>query len=449
MKVAVIGSGYVGLVSAVGLGLRGHDVLAIDIDKQKAGAILRGIVPFHEPGVSEALKVCLLGENLKVSTSLEEAAGCEVILICVQTPSKNDGSINLEILKAACLQLASIFAKIPKNRTVVVRSTIIPGTTENLITPLFLNNGDLSNYTDIAFNPEFLSEGSALKDFLKPDRIVVGTNSPKAAKELTKLYQPFNSPIIVTTPSTAEMAKYTSNVLLATLISFSNEIAKLCERTAQSDVEDVLRIIHQDRRFSIADINGSGKIGILSYLKAGCGFGGSCLPKDLSALISYAHSLQEKVPLLEAVEKVNKNQSARIVKLTSNTLGGLNKRKVAVLGAAFKGGTDDLRESPGLKIANELLREKAQVVIYDPLVKAKALKIYLDKRIKIADNLFSALGSVDACVIASNSPEFLSLRKLNGKLNGSLKIIDGRRILNETALGQQDYYAIGRALRQR
>ncbi len=435
MEVAVIGCGYVGLISAVGLALRGHNVLAVDIDKEKVEKISKCIVPFYEPGVSEGLKVCLLGENLKVSASLEEVADYEIIFICVQTPPQADGSIDLKILKSACLELKSVFAKTPKNRTVVVRSTVIPGTTEKLITPIFQDN------TDIVFSPEFLREGSALKDFLRADRIVIGTHSPSAASVLTKLYEPFNSPIITTTPSTAEMAKYTSNALLSTLISFSNEIAKLCESTPNTDAEDVLKILHLDRRF-YTSLNSGNPPDILSYLKAGCGFGGSCLPKDLSALISYAHSLKEKVPLLEGVESTNKNQSIRIVKLASNVLGGLKKRKVVVLGAAFKGGTDDLRQSPGLKIVDELLLEKAQVIIYDPLVSGEALKEYKDKGVKIAPSLSSATNGADACIITTNAPEF---QGLSGILkNHHLVVIDGRRTLSIPEDYKDSYIAVGR-----
>lgn len=442
MKVGIIGCGYVGLINAVGLALRGHDVLGVDIDKMRVEKISQGIVPFHEPGVSEGLKVCLLGENLKVSTSMEEVGDCEVVLICVQTSPQADGSIDLKVLKSASLELASVFTKIPpKNRTVVVRSTVIPGTTEKFVTPIFRDKKELSTYTNVAFSPEFLREGSALKDFLRADRIVIGTHSPQAAAVLTKLYEPFNSPIIITTPSTAEMAKYTSNTLLSTLISFSNEIAKLCEKTPDTDVEDVLKILHLDHRF-YSDSNDKTPPNILSYLKAGCGFGGSCLPKDLSALISYAHSLKEKVPLLEAVESINKNQSLRIVKLASSVLGGLKKRKVAVLGAAFKGGTDDLRESPGLKIVDELLREKAQVIIYDPLVSGEILKGYKDRGVKIASSLSSATDGADACIIATNAPEF---QGLNGMLkNRHPVIIDGRRVLSIPESYSGRYMAVGR-----
>ncbi len=442
MKVAVLGSGYVGLVSAVGLGLRGHEVLAIDIDPARVEQIKKGVVPFYEPGLTEGLKVCLLSENLKVTDNIEEVLDYEIVLICVQTPPQSNGAIDLSILEKASKQLASVFAKNPKERVVVVRSTIIPGTTENFVTPIF--ESETSSKTGIAFNPEFLREGSALKDFLKPDRIVIGTTFDKAKLTLTKLYAPFDAPIIITTPQTAEISKYTSNTLLATLISFSNQIARIAEKTPNTDVEDVMDILHLDRRFSV--YGADGKAGIISYLKAGCGFGGSCLPKDLSALITYAHLVKEEVPLLEAVEEINKKQPARVVKMVKETLGGFNKQKIAVLGVAFKGGTDDLRESPGLAIVNELLKEKVKVVIFDPLVPKQALKNYFKKEVEIADTLLLALGNANVCVVTTDAPEFAQLNKLNGI---NLKVVDGRRILKPQGNLEGRYFAVGRAYKGR
>lgn len=446
MKVAVLGSGYVGLVSAVGLGLRGHEVLAVDIDPARVEQIKNGAVPFHEPGLAEGLKVCLIGENLKVTDSIEKIADYEIVLICVQTPPRSNGAIDLRIFERASVQLAAVFEKNPKERIVVIRSTVIPGTTENFVTPLFQSENPLVR-TEIAFNPEFLREGFALKDFLRPDRIVIGTNSTKVKEVLSKLYEPFNTPVIITTPSTAEMVKYTSNTLLATLISFSNQIARIAEKTPNTDVEDILNIVHLDRRFSISNADSDGKVTIVSYLKAGCGFGGSCLPKDLSALINYAHSIKEKAPLLEAVAEINKSQPARVVEMAKDAVGGFNKHKVAVLGVAFKGGTDDLRDSPGLAIVNELLKEKAKIVIFDPLVNKQALRRHIEKGVVVASSFLQALEGVNVCIVASNAPEFTQLNKLNG-FSKNLKIIDGRRFLKPQVNGKGNYFAVGRSLQK-
>lgn len=439
MKVGVIGCGYVGLITAVGLASKGHKVVAIDIDPPRVEKIKMGIVPFHEPGVNEALKSCLKHGNLVISSKMDDVSKCKVVLVCVQTPPKSDGAINLQILEAAIRALTAVFAQNPILRTVVIKSTVIPGTTDQFVAPIFQK---VATKTHIAFNPEFLREGSAWDDFINPDRIVIGTHSAYASKQLKQLYRLFHAPIIVTTSSTAELAKYASNTFLATLISFSNEIARICEMTPDTDVEDVLGIVHKDRRFIIA--SGKSTPGVLSYLKAGCGFGGSCFPKDLSALIAYANSLGEEARLLRAVEVINVGQSIRVVNMASDALGDLNKRRIAVLGIAFKGGTDDLRESPGLRIVDELLKRKASVIIYDPLVDAANLKSYHDRGVKIAKTLKDILKAADGCIIASNAPEFIKLKELKNTRKGII-IVDGRRILKVPKESKQKYFAVGLA----
>lgn len=438
MKVSVIGCGYVGLVTALGLATKGHKVIAIDIDPTRVARIAKGIVPFHEPGVAQALKKNIKSGNLQISGNLEDISDCAVVLVCVQTPPKPSGAINLEILKKAVRSLALVFARSPLTRTVVIRSTVIPGTTDKVVTPIFKK---IAKKTYITFNPEFLREGSAMKDFLNPDRIVIGTHSKEAGKILRHLYEPFSAPIIITTPATAELSKYASNIVLATLISFSNEIARICEHTFDADVEDVLNIVHQDRRFRSSP-GEVAAVGIVSYLKAGCGFGGSCFPKDLSAFIAYARSRGEEPKLLKAVEVINSGQTIRLVNMVSEALGGLDKRAVTVLGAAFKGGTDDLRESPGLRIVDELLKRKANVTVYDPLVDVANLKSYKDKGVVIALNMRIAIGKAEALIIASNAPEFRKLNHLK-YYDKKTAIVDGRRILKVSKSSKEKYFAVG------
>lgn len=438
MKVAIIGSGYVGLVTGVGLAVKGHRVIAVDIDQTRVARIAKGVVPFHEPGVAEALKKYLKAGNLQITSKLDDIVDSEVVLVCVQTPPKKSGAINLGILKKAVRSLATLFSKTPIMRTVVIRSTVIPGTTDKVVTPIFKK---VAEKTHIAFNPEFLREGSAMADFLNPDRIVIGTHSKEASKILRKLFILFKAPIIVTTPSTAELSKYTSNIVLATLISFSNEIARICEHSFDADIEDVLNIVHQDRRFK-SSVDGATAIGIVSYLKAGCGFGGSCFPKDLSAFIAYASSIGEEPRLLKAVEEVNAGQSTRLVNQISKILNGLDKRVITVLGAAFKGGTDDLRQSPGLHIVDELLKRNALVTIYDPLVAAINLKNYQDRGVTIAPNMKNAVRKAEVLIITSNAPEFHKLNQLN-YYNKKAIIVDGRRILKVPKDSKKKYYAVG------
>lgn len=441
MKVAVVGCGYVGLMTAVGLSSKGHQVLAVDIDPLRIEQIRQGIVPFYEPGMAKALRTCLKRGDLQVSNLLDDVVDYEVILICVQTPPKKNGAINLKILEKAAKSLASVFAQNPMKRTVVIRSTVIPGTTDKFATPIFQA---VSAKTHIAFNPEFLREGSAFDDFVNPDRIVIGTHSAYAGKQLKRLYTPFSAPVIVTTPTTAELAKYASNTFLTTLISFSNEIARLCEHTEDTDVEDVLNIVHHDRRFTPVS-NSKARLGLLSYLKAGCGFGGSCFPKDLSALIAFAKSKGVRPHLLKAVAIINTSQPIRLVKMVSEILGNLTKRNITVLGVAFKGGTDDLRESPGLRIVDELLKRGANITIYDPLVREGNLTSYSDQGVIIAPTLKSAVEGADICIIASNASEFKKLKVFKQPSKKKTIIVDGRRILKipKSSEAMIDYYAIG------
>lgn len=442
MKIGVIGCGFVGLITAVGFASKGNEVTAIDIDRERISKIKNGIVPFHEVGVEKLLKSSLKKGNLKLFNSVKDLIDCEVIFICVQTPPKLNGAINLKILKKAAESLASQLKKGNESRVIVVRSTVVPGTIENTVMPIFRR----INNVEVIFNPEFLREGTALSDFLNPDRIVIGTKSIRAGKIISKLYKSFNAPIIITTSQTAELSKYASNVLLATLISFSNEIARICENTPNTDVEDVLGITHLDRRFKVA--RDKSKAEIISYLKAGCGFGGSCLPKDLSALISYARLINENTPLLKSVATINKYQPNHLVDMASEAGNGLENKNVTVLGLAFKGGTDDLRESPGLKIINELIKRKANIKVYDPLVDTSKIKnnpgLFFGvkaKNIIVASSIKEAVEICDICIITTNAPEFKSIGKYLRR--GKTIIIDGRRIMKVSKRSNKNYYAIG------
>jgi nucleotide sugar dehydrogenase len=426
MRVAVVGCGYVGLVSGAGLASVGHDVVGIEVDPGRRERIAAGSAPFHEPGLPELLE----GGALKVSGELRDAADADVVLLAVQTPPVADGSIDLQFLKSAAAELAEAFAEDPQRRRVVaVRSTVIPGTAEGVLSPI------LGPQVAVASNPEFLREGSAVKDFLHPDRIVVGCDDPGAREVLAELYRPFEAPLVFTSPATAELAKYTSNAFLATLVSFSNEIAHISESLPGVDVEDVLGIIHADRRLSAGGVRPE----ILSYLKAGCGYGGSCLPKDLSALIAAGEAHGQPMPLLRAVREVNEGQAARVAAAAGEALGGLEGRTVAVLGVAFKAGTDDLRESPGLRIVDELLEQGSTVRVYDPLVKAAALDAYA---VEVAPSLPEAIAGAEACILATNDAELAQVTEL---AENGLVVVDGRRAIDAATMPNGNFVAVGRA----
>lgn len=444
MRVAVVGCGYVGLISGVGLASLGHQVTGIEISQERLTQIAAGRPPFYEPGLDEQLRSGLDAGTFSVSADLRSARAADVVLLCVQTPPRPDGAIDLQFLEEAARKLAAVFAEDQRRRVVVVRSTVVPGTTDTVVRP-YLAAGQGSAYpTGVAANPEFLREGSAVADFSHPDRIVVGTHDAWVADWLTEMYAPLGAPVLRTTPATAELAKYTSNALLATLISFSNEIARLCESTPGVDVRDVLGIVHRDHRLSPTVGEQIISPGILSYLKAGCGFGGSCLPKDLSALISYGRARGHELALLRAVESINQTQPERIRGVIERALGGLTGRPVAVLGVAFKAGTDDLRESPGLKLVDLFLERGAAVTVYDPLVDRNALGRYVERGVRVATGIEDALDGADACVVATDAKEFRVPKALtDGHTEHQPLIFDGRGILQPEEFPNGTYYAVG------
>jgi UDPglucose 6-dehydrogenase len=444
MRVAVVGCGYVGLVSGVGLATVGHHVVGIEQDPARRARIAAGRAPFHEPGVPEALEKALDDGSFAVTGDLGEALDADIVLLCVQTPPRDDGAIDLSVLRQASSDLAALpLDDGERRRVLAVRSTVVPGTVETVVAGELFGDGRLfSDTLAVASNPEFLREGSALQDLLEADRVLVGCEAPWAREMLGELYGPFGAPIMTTPIATAELTKYASNALLATLVSFSNEIARLAEATPGVDVEDVFSVLHLDRRLR-PTVNGEPVTpGILSYLRAGCGFGGSCLPKDVSALSAYGHSVDQPTPVLDAVLEVNRDQPVHLVELAEEATGGLEGRTVAVLGLAFKGGTDDLRASPGLLVVDELLRRGCDVVVHDPLVAAAALTAHTAQGVRVAATVDEALAGSVAALITTNAEEYRDLGHAVGP-DGPV-VVDGRRIVDPAGVPTR-YSAIGLA----
>jgi UDPglucose 6-dehydrogenase len=434
VKVAVVGCGYVGLVTAVGLASVGHDVLAVDVDVDRLAALERGKAPFFEPGLDDALAAAIADGRFRVSASLADTADSEVVLLCVQTPPTPSGSVELGFVRAAAEVLAEVFAAgDERQRVVAIRSTVPPGTNDDLASLLARDDA-----TAVVSNPEFLQEGTALEDFVHADRVVLGVREPWARDAMSRLYAPLGAPVVVTSPAAAELAKYASNAFLATLVSFSNEMARLCEATPGVDVEDVLGILHRDRRLRAPD-GGSAPASIVSYVKAGCGYGGSCLPKDMAALIAYGRAVGEPLELLSAVVGVNDGQAARLVEIAERELGSLVGRRIAVLGAAFKAGTDDLRDSQGLRVVARLVERGALPVVFDPLVSAERLRAALPESAEAAATLEATLEDVEACLVTTIAPEFRALQTMER----IPLVIDGRRDLSPERLARQGYAALG------
>jgi UDPglucose 6-dehydrogenase/GDP-mannose 6-dehydrogenase len=406
-RIAVVGTGYVGLVTGVCLASRGHFVRCVDAVSERVEAVTNCRAPFYEPGLADLLKAERAGGRLSATADLDGAvASSEITFITVGSPENQEG-IELSYVRDAARQVGAALRRVPDYHVVAVKSTVVPGTTEWLIRQeLEENSGSRAGEFGLCMNPEFLREGCAIDDFLAPDRVVIGQWDERSGQTLAEVYQPFDCPKIFTTLANAEMMKYTSNALLATLISFSNEIAALCEATPHTDVAAVLQGVKLDRRLSPVVDGQRIAPGILSFLWAGCGFGGSCLPKDVNALRAFARKRNLSPHLLDAVMEVNATRPAALVRLAERAIGCLRGAKVAVLGLAFKAGTDDLRESTALAAVKLLIDRGAIISAYDPIVKALPRMAGFDNLMSISATPDEALSGADAALITMASPAF-------------------------------------------
>ena len=443
MKIAVVGSGYVGLVSAACLAQRGHRVACIDKNPCVVDAINNKKTPIFEKGLSALLKRHV-GKRLNAFLSLEQVEEqFDAIMICVGTPCK-DGSIDLEYVRLACVDTGQYLKQNNHYCVVTVKSTVLPKTTEGLARLLEVTSRKKCGRDfGLCMNPEFLKEGSAVLDFMNPDRIVIGGIDKKSISVLKKIYAGFRAPIIEANLRTAEMIKYASNSLLATLISFSNEIANICYYTGCLDIQEVMQAVHLDGRLNPVRNEKRINPAILDYLKAGCGFGGSCFPKDMTALTAFSRSLDYRPNLLESVIRVNLGQPLKVISILKSVYPSLEGLKIALLGLAFKPETDDVRESPALVIASELIKLGALVSSYDPIVKSSSLRD-INKEMVFCASWEKALKGADAVIITTKWDEFhqISQDKLK-KLMKKPVLIDTRRMFDKKAFSGICYYGIG------
>ena len=447
MNVAIVGSGYVGLVTGACLAESGHSVRNIDMDPAKVARIAQGQSPIHEPGLS-ALLTRNAGRRLTATTNLPEAvADAQLVMICVGTPF--DGvRKDLTQVKAAARGIGqALQGRHGAAPTVVVKSTVPPGTTDDVVTPLLEaeSGGKAGEDFGVGMNPEFLREGQAVEDFMNPDRLVFGAGDGLAAEALEELYAAFpDTHRVRVTNRTAETVKYASNALFATLISFSNEIGRLCSKMEGVDVVDVLRGVHLDRRLSPILEDGSRLTpGVATYLEAGCGYGGSCFPKDVRGLVAHGREAGVEMRLLDAVTRTNDRQPAELVRLLRERIPSLADLEVAVLGLDFKPGTDDMRESPAIPIIHELLAEGAFVRAYDPAARDQARAHFAGGRIRVVDTLNEALTDVEAVLLVTGWPEFQRLPEHLAARDEAPLVVDGRRMFDPTSLPR--YEGIGLA----
>jgi UDPglucose 6-dehydrogenase len=433
MKLCVIGTGYVGLVAGTCFAESGNDVVCVDNVAAKIESLRRGVVPIYEPGLEELIRRNVDEGRLVFTTDLADAVRrSHVCFIAVGTPSGDDGSADLGAVMAVAREIARVM---DGYRIVVTKSTVPIGTSERV-------RAEMAAVTkqafDVVSNPEFLKEGAAIDDFMKPDRVVIGASSTKAIECMRQLYEPFvrtGNPILVMDNPSAEMTKYAANALLATRISFMNEIANLCERVG-ADVDHVRRGISYDRRIGH------------HFLFPGVGYGGSCFPKDVKAVIHTAHEHGMEFPLLNAVEDVNEAQKRRLVeKVTAEFGESLKGKRFAVWGLAFKPRTDDMREAPSIAIVEGLLARGAELMVHDPEAMGEA-RHYFGDRVTYHRMNYDALEGADALLIVTEwnefrRPDFPRMKRL---LRRPI-IFDGRNLYEPEVMREHGftYYPIGRA----
>jgi UDPglucose 6-dehydrogenase len=443
MNVSIIGTGYVGLVSGVCLAEAGHDVVCVDVDAGKVARILEGVPPIFEEGLQDLLHRNL-GRRFTATVDLHRAVlGSEVSLIAVGTPF--DGShIDLSYVEGAAREIGRALRDRDGYHVVTVKSTVVPGTTDTLVRGVLedASGKRAGTHFGLAMNPEFLTEGQAVRDFLEPDRIVLGAIDGRTLEALDALYAPFPAaPRIRTNLRTAEMVKYASNALLATAISFSNEVANLCAAIGGVDVVDVLEGVHASSYLTVACPDGHrARAPIASFLGAGCGFGGSCLPKDVKALVAHGERTGTAMPLLRAVLTVNEAQPGQILRLLERHFRWLSGLRVGVLGLAFKPDTDDVRESPAIGVIRMLLARNASVKAYDPVAVPEARKV-LDGDVRYAATLDDCLEGVDAVVLLTRWREFEPVPARLAALKEPPLLVDGRRQLDKRMVAR--YAGIG------
>lgn len=439
MRVSIFGTGYVGLVTGACLAHSGHNVTCVDVDAAKVQRLLKGEIPIFEPGLESIVINSVKEGRLHFTTDAKDAIEfAEIIFIAVGTPPDEDGAADLRyVLQVA----ASVGEHINDYRLVINKSTVPVGSADRVkakITEVLQNRG-ASIAFDVASNPEFLKEGAAVNDFLKPDRIVVGCESPRVEKLMRELYAPFNrnhDKLMFMDVRSAELTKYAANAMLATKISFMNEISRVAEKLG-ADIELVRKGIGSDPRIGY------------QFIYPGCGYGGSCFPKDVKALVRTARGVGEPASLLQAVEDVNDSQKHVLVAKIKQHFGEqLQGKTIAVWGLAFKPNTDDMREAPSRVLMEELWDLGVKVVAYDPEAMEETRRIYGERdKLVFADNAYAALEGADALVVCTEWQAFRSpdWKQVASKLNQKV-VFDGRNLYQPSWLTERgfDYYSIGR-----
>tara|TARA_Y100000590_G_scaffold9367_1_gene11530 strand:+ start:807 stop:2120 length:1314 start_codon:yes stop_codon:yes gene_type:complete len=432
MKIGIVGLGFVGLSLTSVLASKGFNVVGIDVNKEKCSQISKGIPPFFEPDLEKTLRNGLR-KKLEIKSDFSVIHDCDLIFVTVGTPQNRTGAIDLSIIKKAIASIGNNIKVSKKQQTILIKSTVVPGTVKDIILPILEKNSKKKAGRDFGLisNPEFLQESTAIKDTKFPHAVVLGGYKTKFMKKVqeffTKLHP--NSPIIITNHQTAEMIKYANNSFLATKISFINQLSNICQNIPGANIDDIAKTIGLDPR-----------IGRL-FLNAGPGYGGSCLPKDMKALINFADRIGVKPSFLNEVEKTNQKQITNMISLLERKMGSINRKKITILGTAFKPETDDIRDSISIKLIKKLIEKGARIIVHDPKAIENTKKIFLNK-IEYSESIINALTNSQCAIIMTQWKEYSkinnnTIRRMNKKL-----IIDSRRILADKNI-DADYQAIG------
>ena len=431
MEIAIIGSGYVGLVTGTCFAEVGHDVICVDNDERKVKALQSGTIPIYEPGLEDLVHRNVAARRLRFTTSIEDGVDhSQIVFIAVPTPPQSDGSVDLTYIERVAREIASVL----KSYRVIVDKSTVPVKTGEKVADTIRRYNKTGAEFDVVSNPEFLREGCAVDDLMHPDRIVIGANSDRALALMRKIYEPFMAPVMVTDINSAELIKHAANSFLALKISYINAVSAICEASG-ADVEKVADGIGADKRIG------------RSFLNAGLGYGGSCFPKDIAAFIAISEQLGTPFNLLKEVQRINDNQRDRFVKKLRQTLWVLKEKRLAVWGLTFKPDTDDVRSSVAIELVNDLSREGAHIFAYDPkgIPKVRDLKLCPDA--VLVSSPLEAVRDAEALIIATEWSEFENVDFSEVKrLMHTPLIFDGRNLLDPNTMrdfGFQ-YHGIGR-----
>src|ERR1700730_661781 len=432
MNIAIVGSGYVGLVTGACFADVGHHVICVDNDQRKIEMLRTGQIPIYEPGLKEVIHRNISSHRLRFTRDIKDGVdNSQIIFIAVPTPPQSDGSVDLSYIEQVAREIAGVLTEY---RVIVDKSTV-PVKTGEKVADTIRRYSKVAASLDVESNPEFLREGSAVADLMNPDRIVIGSNSDRALALMKKVYEPFMAPIMVTDVKSAEVIKHAANSFLALKISYINAISAICEASG-ADVEKVADGIGADKRIG------------RSFLSAGLGYGGSCFPKDVAAFIAISEQLGAPLTLLKEVQRINKSQRERFLKKIKDTLWILKDKRIAVWGLTFKPDTDDVRSSVAIDLVNDLLNEGAAVRAYDPKGMEKVVELNLCKGVTLTQSPLEAAENAEALILATEWRDFqaIDFEEVRAVMHTPI-VFDGRNFFDPRTMRQLGfaYYGIGRS----